>query len=81
MKHQLFLESIDRKEHEVNLVVWGVPKDGAPVDGADNDKEKQGKIWEKINETGSHVCHKRLGKIAQPNKKTTFSSKSLIKRP
>ena len=69
MKHQLFLENIDRRERETNLVVLGVPEDGELVDGADNDDGKLSKIWEKINETGSRVSHKRLGKTVQPNKR------------
>lgn len=69
MKHQLFLESIDRKDREVNLIVLGVPEDGEPVDGADNDEAKLVNIWGKINETGARVFHKRLGKTVQQNKK------------
>ena len=69
MKHQLFLENIDRRERETNLVVLGVPEDGELVDGADNDDGKLCKIWDKFNEPGSRISHRRLGKTVQPNKK------------
>lgn len=61
---QRFLEMIDRKEREANIVVLGVPDEGEALDGAVTDAEKLGKIWEKIDVGGVACTHHRLGRDA-----------------
>ena len=68
MKQQLYLEAADRKERETNLIILGVPEDGTPVDGANNDNEKLAKIWDKVNDQSDRVSSKRLGRTIQTGK-------------
>lgn len=44
MQQQLFLEDIDRKNRETNLVVLEVPDDQIALNGANSDESKLGKI-------------------------------------
>ena len=43
MQQQLFLEKINRKERDTNIVVLGVPDDQTALDGATNDDGKLNK--------------------------------------
>ena len=44
-KHQLYLESLDRKEREANLVILGVPDEDEALDCATTDDDKLKKVW------------------------------------
>lgn len=58
---QRFLEMLDRKEREKNVVVLGLPDEGEALAGAVTDTEKLNKVWDTI-EVGSVECqHRRLG--------------------
>lgn len=61
MQQQLFLENIDRKERERNLVVLGVPDDHEGLDGATSDEAKLQKIWAVIDDSTVIRSHRRLG--------------------
>lgn len=60
-KHQLCLESLDRKEREGNLVIHGVPNENEALDGAVTDKDKLGKVWTAMNTGTLGGSHRRLG--------------------
>ena len=61
VKQQLFLEALDRKEREANLVVLGVPDYEEDFDGASSDESKLSKIWTKIGVGDVITTHRRLG--------------------
>ena len=61
VKQQLFLEALDRKEREANLVVLGVPDYEEDFDGASSDESKLSKIWTKIGVGDVTTTHRRLG--------------------
>ena len=61
-KQQMYLEGVDRKKREKNLIILGVPENNTNLDGCSNDEEKITNIWEKIGETCTRISHKRLGK-------------------
>ena len=63
-KQQKYLEQIDRKERECNIVILGVPEDGAPLDDATNDCDKVKKIW---NAAGITTETKSLSRLGQPD--------------
>ena len=69
MKQQMFLENIDRKERENNIVVLGVPEETEELEGATDDNAKLGKIWTKMGTNVTRVSHKRLGRNVQPGRK------------
>lgn len=78
---QRFLEALDRKERECNLIVLGVPDDGLALDGATCDGEKLEKIWATIDEETEMCSHRRLGRPSQDSTKkrpilVTVTSKS-----
>lgn len=80
-KQQLFLEQLDRKERETNVVVLGVPDEQEALDGIINDEEKLKKIWEEIGATNQIQSYKRLGRNeARGNRRrpilVTLASKS-----
>lgn len=60
-KQQQFLEALDRREREANIVVLGVPDDNEAMEGATTDQEKLNKIWAKIGVSGVAATHRRLG--------------------
>ncbi len=62
MQQQLFLEKIDRKERETNIVVLGVPDDQTALDGATNDDDKLRKVWEVLDDSTEIRSHRRLGR-------------------
>ena len=45
IKQQLYLEQVDRRERERNIVLLGVPDDNEALDGATEDVEKIKKVW------------------------------------
>ena len=50
-KQQRFLEDIDRKERECNLILFGVPDDNESLDGATTDEAKVRKVFEAAGAT------------------------------
>ena len=61
MKQQLFLEQIDRKERETNMVILGVPDEEETLEGATSDEDKIRKIWNVIGASTAVQSHRRLG--------------------
>ena len=61
-KQQQFLEQLDRKERECNLVILGVPDENESLEGATSDDDKVKKIWEKAGITCHIKSTLRLGK-------------------
>lgn len=61
-KQQKFLEQIDRKERECNVVIQGVPEGVVALDGATNDSDKIKKIWDAAGITIDAKFPRRLGK-------------------
>ena len=61
-KQQLYLESLDRKEREANLVILGVPDEHESLDGAVSDEDKLQRIWSKVGVRNVVGTHRRLGK-------------------
>ena len=59
---QQFLETLDRKEREDNVVIFGVPDQNEALDGATTDQDKLGVIWNKIGIDGVRGTHRRLGR-------------------
>ena len=45
VKQQRFLETLDRKEREMNLVITGVPDEHESLEGESTDGSKLNKIW------------------------------------
>lgn len=60
-KQQQFLEILDRKEREPNIVILGVPDNNEALDGVVTDEEKIAKIWSKVGMVGVVGTHRRLG--------------------
>ena len=61
-KQQRYLEAIDRKERECNLVLLGVPDDNEALDGATTDRDKVDKLWEATRTSCRVTSMRRLGK-------------------
>ena len=61
-KQQLYLEQLDRKERECNIVLLGVPEDSETLDGATSDHDKVVKVWQAASITCAIQSSKRLGK-------------------
>ena len=62
-KQQMYLEGIDRKKRERNIVILGVPEDNADLEDSKGDEAKLNNIWGKIGESCTRISHKRLGKL------------------
>ena len=64
---QKFLEHLDFKEREHNLIIINLPEDGKGLDGATNDKDKFMRVLEEIGEDLDNCGFKikRLGKIEE----------------
>ena len=60
-KQQLYLERIDRKERECNLIILGVPENSEALCGATNDTDKLKKVWETAGITCNIKSFKRIG--------------------
>lgn len=60
-KQQRFLEALDRKEREANVVILGVPDEQEALDGTVTDQDKIKKIWSKMGVEGVVGTHRRLG--------------------
>ena len=68
-KQQLFLEQIDRKERECNILLFGVPDGSEALEGVTTDDEKVQKVWEAAGITCSIKSSRRLGKTVGPRKR------------
>lgn len=62
-KQQRFLENVDRKEREMNVVVLGLPDENEALDGATTDDEKLARVWGKIGVEIVECEHRRLGRV------------------
>ncbi len=60
-KQQQYLEYLDRKEREGNIVILGVPEEQESLEGAVTDGEKLDKIWTVVGVGGVAGVHRRLG--------------------
>lgn len=61
-RQQRFLESLDRKEREKNLIILGVPEVETSLEGVTTDEQKIDKIWMKIgHDRNTITSHRRLG--------------------
>lgn len=63
-KQQRFLEMLDRREREMNIVVLGLPEEGEALDGAVTDTNKLQQVWEKVGVASVECQHRRLGAVA-----------------
>lgn len=66
---QRFLETLDRKERETNVVVLGLPDEREALEGATTDAEKLARVWNKMDVTGVVCQHRRLGAEADGRRK------------
>lgn len=79
-KQQRFLETLDRKERESNLVFLGVPDENESLDGRTTDERKVTKILEQIGVNENIRSHRRLGNSAGDRKRpilVTVASKDV----
>lgn len=60
-KQQRYLEAIDRKERERNLIITGVPDEDEALEGATSEQEKIDKIWSEVGVREAVQLHRRLG--------------------
>ena len=60
-KQQLYLEQLDRRERECNLVLLGVPEDSEALEGATNDDDKVQKVWEAAGISCNINSTRRIG--------------------
>ena len=60
-RQQCFLEVLDKKERELNLVLLGVPDEGDGLDGLMEDEDKVKKNWEVIDSSSNFSSVRRLG--------------------
>ncbi len=83
-KHQKFMEVLDRKERERNLVILSVPDEHESLDGATSDEEKIEKIWRTIEVNENVISQRRLGNRNGGNRKrpilVTMASKESKER-
>lgn len=60
-KQQRFLEVLDKKDREQNLILLGVPEEGENLEGVTEDDDKVKKVWEVINSSSKILSVRRLG--------------------
>lgn len=63
-RQQRYLEYIDRKERECNLVVLGVPEEAESLDGATTDPDKIDKVWRAAGIESNVLSVRRLGRTS-----------------
>ena len=69
LQHQLFLEQLDRRNREKNLVLFGVPDENLALEGATTENAKIEAVFEAIGADSSVICsHNRLGKEQKNNR-------------
>ena len=61
----MFLEQLDRKNRENNLVLFGIPNEALALDGATTDDAKIQKVLETVEANAEHVIrsHHRTGVV------------------
>ena len=59
---QQFLEAVDKREREANVVILGVPDQNESLEGATNDEDKLNAIWGIIGVADVTGTHRRLGR-------------------
>ena len=59
---QQFLEALDRKERECNVVVLGIPEGQESLDGATTDDAEVNKVWEVLGVPRNETSLRRLGR-------------------
>lgn len=69
-RQQRFLENIDRKEREKNIVILGVPDENEALEGAVTEEDKLSKIWVKVGVVNVLGSHRRLGNNNNNNNNT-----------
>lgn len=68
-KQQQYLEAIDRREREKNIVITGVPDENEALDEATSDEGKLHKIWSKVGVNEAIQSHRRLGTAVFDNRR------------
>ena len=65
LQHQLFLEQLDRKNRENNLVLFGIPDERSAFDGVTSEEDKIQKVLGKVETDSDAVVrsHRRLGPV------------------
>lgn len=58
---QRYLEILDRKERENNIIITGVPDENESLEGATTEEEKLNKIWSNVGVAVQEGTHRRLG--------------------
>lgn len=66
---QRYLEILDRKERESNLILTGVPDENEALEGGTSDEVKLKKVWSKVGITEEIKEHRRLGKRDDNNRR------------
>ena len=61
-QQQKFLENLDRKERETNVVILGVPDEGEALDGATDDAAKIRKLFSVVGDEPQVRSYRRLGR-------------------
>lgn len=68
-KQQRYLEVLDRKERENNLIVTGVPDESESLEGGTSDEDKLRNIWAKVGVNEEIQSHRRLGERGDRNQR------------
>ena len=65
-KQQRYLEFLDRKERENNIIITGVPEENEALAGETSEEKKLSKIWECMEVREEIKPHRRLGTRGEP---------------
>lgn len=68
-KQQRYLEILDRKDREKNLVITGVPDENEALEGATSERDKLIKIWSEAGIQDEVGTHRRLGAMGAQNRR------------
>lgn len=68
-RQQRYLEAVDRKERENNVVITGVPDEGESLEGSTTEETKLEKIWARLGADYQVKSHRRLGSQGSNNKR------------
>ncbi len=68
-QQQRFLEVLDRREREDNVVVLGLPDESEALEGAVTDVDKMNRVWDKMGVPRVACQHRRLGTQGNNNRK------------
>ena len=69
-KQQRYLEFLDRKERENNIIITGVPEENEALAGETSEEKKLSKIWECMEVREEIKSHRRLGTRGDANSST-----------